>query len=557
MAFIRGWWVVVLLAPVAILAGGQAMAADGALPHGIHLSKSGRYYRDVCDRDMGRHCYSSLLLPRGFTPQATPDKPSQNFCTNTQQPGGTAAIPDGAMGPTEVLTAYSIPTSASANGKIVAIVDMPDTNALADLNTYRAGFPGMSALPQCTGGLPDGKTPCFAAVDQDGNANPTVTDCPAADPETSLDMDMISAACPDCSILFVEMTKVDLTAGPLDSDFLSSVATAAKLGAVATSISFGGPEELQGSKDTIGYTTSGHLVLAASGDEGYLLEAEKGAGTSPSYPASAPDVLGVGGTLLQGVAGGAFSETVWNDQTGAAGSGCSIEFDMPSFQTTFGATKFGASCTKRASADVSAAADYLPANPSGTQGGIAEYDSYNKWVQVAGTSAAAPMVAAILVRLGLAEAVSNNLGFVYTNIASFNDVTSGTNGVSTQTTQTLCPVDDIICNAAAGWDGPTGVGTPNGTKLALLGSGNPIVDAGSSSGGSGSSGGEDSGTVDEDSGAFTVVDDAGNNDNGFGTSPTTASCSCTAPGSSAPLENTGAIAALGALALFGARRRRR
>jgi MYXO-CTERM domain-containing protein len=226
---------------------------------------------------------------------------------------------------------------------------------------------------------------------------------------------------------------------------------------------------------------------------------------------------------------------------------------MPAFQTTFGATKFGPSCTKRASADVSAAADYLPANPTTNQGGIAEYDTYNQWVQVAGTSAASPMVAAILVRLGLAESVSSNLGFVYTNIAAFNDVTSGTNGVSTKTTKTLCPVGDIICNAAVGWDGPTGVGTPNGTRLAALGTGN-VVDAGQPQNeDAGNSAGDDAGTIEEDAG----VDAGGGGGNGdFGTSPPTG-CSCNAPGSSAPLENTGALVALGALAIFGARRRRR
>ena len=103
-------------------------------------------------------------------------------------------------------------------------------------------------------------------------------------------MDMISAACPDCSILLVEISNLD------DSDFISGVQTAARIGAVATSISIGGPEGGGSGSDPTGYTTPCHLVLAASGDEAYDLVNEGGNGAS--YPASAPDVLAVGGTDL-------------------------------------------------------------------------------------------------------------------------------------------------------------------------------------------------------------------------------------------------------------------
>jgi hypothetical protein len=91
------------------------------------------------------------------------------------------------MTPSDVVAAYDIPVASSADGKIVALVDMPDSHAYEDLSTYREAF-GLPALPQCPGGVPDGKTPCFAAVDENGNTShdPSL-DCAAGDAETSLE----------------------------------------------------------------------------------------------------------------------------------------------------------------------------------------------------------------------------------------------------------------------------------------------------------------------------------------------------------------------------------
>jgi MYXO-CTERM domain-containing protein len=253
------------------------------------------------------------------------------------------------------------------------------------------------------------------------------------------------------------MTDASTDDGPTDSDFLATAKAAIKIGAVAISFSFGGEEF----SDPTGqdYTKPGHLVLAAAGDAGYLNQLYNG--TTPSYPSSAPDVLSVGGTTLQ-LTGDKYSEVVWNDgsQGGATGSGCSTEFPMPAFQSQFLSSTpnaFG-SCTKRATVDVSAAAEFAP---GAFAGAIAEYDSVNDWVPVVGTSAASPMVAGIFTRLGLTDAVSGNLGWVYDNITAFNDITSGTNDVEDTCTS-------VMCKAGKGWDGPTGVGTPNGPNLVAL-----------------------------------------------------------------------------------------
>jgi len=516
----RAFWALLALAPMAVLTESTANAAgpSGApgvvpLPHGIHLSRSGRYTQDVCDHDAAFYCLAQRLLP----PTYRPGDP-------VPQAGGSAATtpPTGTMAPSDVQAAYSIPAAASAGGKIVAIQDMPYTTALADLNVYRKQY-GLAPLAQCAG-KPTGTSPCFAVADENGNLNPTLADGGSADTETSLDMDMISAACPDCSILLMEFTS---SQGPTDQDFVVAAAAAQTLGAVATSISWGGAES---GSDPTGYTQAGKmLVLAASGDSGYLQEGGPqvlpfigpdrggggggGAGT-PGYPASSPDVLAVGGTNLEATGSGAYTEVVWADSSGATTSGCSTEYATPAFQTAFLATHpsaFG-TCAKRATNDVSAAAEFTPASGAQSGGGIAEYSStQGGWGAVVGTSAATPEVAAILTRLGLATQVSSDLGFVYENITAFNDVTSGTNAA----TASNC-TNAVMCTAAAGWDGPTGVGTPNGAKLYVLAGGSssssgsssggtpdagPVADSGPSSGGSSSSGSSSGGGSSSSSGA--------------------------------------------------------
>jgi len=435
------------------------MSPAAGLPKGVHIANDGRYHEEVCDHSAAHYCLAERVIADDVRSQvlrlrrpAVAPAFGGDFCAGQEGGLGDPAPPPTAMTPSDVLAAYDIAPSTSAQGRIVALVDMPDSTAFEDLNTYRKAY-GIAPLPRCVRGIPDGRTPCFAAVDEGGAPTSTQLDCPAADGETALDMDMVSAACPDCSILLVQMT--DATQGPFPKDFVAASSTAARLGAVATSISFGGPEE--GGEPT-GYTTPGHLVVAASGDTGYLLEGSFGGGRAPSYPASAPDVLAVGGTLLQR-RGATYSEVVWADRTGSTGSGCSTEFPMPDFQARFGAGRFGA-CGKRASVDLAAASNFSPETRGG---GIATFESHHQWVPMVGTSASAPLVAAILTRVGIAAEAANDLGLVYANLAAFNDVTSGTDDQ-----EGICSAGDVMCTAGPGWDGPTGVGTPNAAKLAAL-----------------------------------------------------------------------------------------
>jgi hypothetical protein len=108
-------------------------------------------------------------------------------------------------------------------------------------------------------------------------------------------------------------------------------------------------------------------------------------------------------------------------------------------------------CTGRAEADVSAVAD--------PNTGVAVYDSYafegtSGWLTFGGTSASSPIIAAVYALAGNTASI-DNASSLWTHHQWLRDVTSGANG-SCSTKQ--------WCNARAGWDGPTGWGTPYGVS---------------------------------------------------------------------------------------------
>src|SRR6267142_5666923 len=129
--------------------------------------------------------------------------------------------------PADLASAYNLPASGGA-GLTVAIVDAhDDPNAESDLAVYRSQF----GLPPCT--TANG---CFKKVNQSGATSPLPTPDVGWAQEISLDLDMVSAACPQCKILLVEANSTSIT------DLGAAVNTAAAMGAVAISNSYGGPE---------------------------------------------------------------------------------------------------------------------------------------------------------------------------------------------------------------------------------------------------------------------------------------------------------------------------
>jgi subtilase family serine protease len=324
-------------------------------------------------------------------------------------PACTAAHPG--YTPCDLQSAYKLP-SAAGNGQTVAIVDAyDDPNAESDLAVYRATY----GLPACTT-----QNGCFRKVDQNGGTSYPRPDTGWSE-EISLDVDMASATCPNCHILLVEASSNSLT------DLLTAENTAAALGANAISNSWGANEFLfEGLYDS--YFNHGVAITASSGDSGY--------GTI--WPAASPYVIAVGGTsLLPSGTSRGWSETAWR----GAGSGCSPYASKPSWQKDSG-------CSNRTVADVSAVAD--PAT------GVAVYDTYNEpgWMAFGGTSVSAPIVASVYALAGNGK-TANAAAYPYANPGGLFDVTSGANG--------SCG-GSYLCTAGLGYDGPTGLGTPNGTS---------------------------------------------------------------------------------------------
>jgi subtilase family serine protease len=328
------------------------------------------------------------------------------------QPAATAG-PSG-YGPADLQSAYVLPSSTAGAGQTIAIVDAyNDPNAEADLGVYRSTY-GLSSCTTANG--------CFKKVDQNGGTAYPRNDSGWSQ-EISLDVDMVSAICPNCHILLVEGSSSSF------ANLGAAVNTAARLGAQAISNSYGGSDASDANYGQY-YNHPGHAITVSSGDNGYGVE----------YPASSQYVTAVGGThLVRSSAARGWTETVWS----GAGSGCSAYNTKPSWQLDTG-------CAKRTVADVSAVAD--PAT------GVAVYDSYaskgsSGWLVFGGTSVSAPIIASVYGLAGNATAV-NYGSYPYSHTTSLFDVTSGSNGTCTVA---------YLCTAGTGYDGPTGLGTPNGT----------------------------------------------------------------------------------------------
>jgi subtilase family serine protease len=322
-------------------------------------------------------------------------------------------------GPAQFQTAYSLPSSTAGAGQTIGIVDAyNDPTAESDLATYSSTF----GLPACTAA-----NGCFKKVNQTGG-----TSYPSSNGgwalEISLDIQVAHAACPNCKILLVEASSNSFANLLAAEDYATAHAT-------VVSNSWGGSE----SSSETGYDSHFNRsvpITVSSGDSGYGVE----------YPASSQYVTAVGGTTLKlGGNNTRSSETAWS----GAGSGCSAYEPKPSWQ-------FDTGCARRTVADVSADAD--------PNTGAAVYDSTRYctflffncttgWYQVGGTSLAAPLVASVYALAGNSGSTTYG-SFPYAHAGSLFDVLSGSNG--------SCG-GGYLCTARAGYDGPTGLGAPNGT----------------------------------------------------------------------------------------------
>jgi subtilase family serine protease len=326
----------------------------------------------------------------------------------TDTGGATLMSTSDAYGPADLQAAYALNAKTGGIGQTVAIVDaMNDPTVASDLKLYRADY----HLPACAS-----VTQCFTKVNETGSASGPF---PANDigwsQEISLDVDMVSAICPNCRILLVEANTASF------SDLAIAEDTAARLGATAISNSYGGGEYGGETSDQSHFNHPGVMITASSGDSGY----------GPQFPAASQYVTAVGGTSLTRV-GSVFSESAWS----GAGSGCSAFVSKPAWQTDSG-------CPRRTIADVSAVAD-----PN--TGVVVVYNGAS--YIFGGTSVSSPIIASVYALAGNAR--SQVYGSrSYTHLSALNDITTGSNG-------SCSPL--YLCNGESGYDGPTGNGTPKG-----------------------------------------------------------------------------------------------
>ena len=345
------------------------------------------------------------------------------FAVNQALAAGRETRPRG-WTPRQIERAYRLPVGRRTHQTIAVSIAGRTPHLASYLATYRKEF----GLPPC--GQPSG---CLRVVNQNGTATPAAPSSLGTgwDVEATLDVSMISAACPHCKILVVEASS------PYGSDLARSEDTAARLGAQVISNSYGIRETGFSQAYARAYQHRGHMIVASAGDGGF---------DAANFPANLATVTAVGGTTLSRARNArGFTERVWDQRyAGYAGSsGCSAYVRRPSWQHS-------PHCPGRTIADTSAVAQDIPI--------------YNKawggWLTVGGTSASAPLTAGIYGLAGNAARIT--VRHLYQHPAGFFDVTRGNNVMYGNTTKQSCG-DDYLCTAKPGYDAPTGLGTPNGT----------------------------------------------------------------------------------------------
>jgi hypothetical protein len=317
-------------------------------------------------------------------------------------------------------------------GTTIAIVDAYDNPNIAnDLHQFDLAF-----------NLPD--PPSFTKVNQRGG-----TQLPPPDPfgqwegEIALDVEWAHAIAPKANILLVEADDSSFT-----NLFTAVAFAAAQPGVVVVSMSFGGGEfASETSYDNTFRTPNGHTpvtFVASSGDFG----------APPSYPSISPNVLSVGGTTVNlNSQGTILSESGWS----GSGGGISAFEAQPAFQKGV----VTQSSSRRTNPDVAYNADFNTGYPV--------YDSFSNgtsgpWVQVGGTSAAAPQWAALiaiadqgraLIGQPALDGVNDTLPMIYKlPAADFHDITTGSS------------FDGVpVYFAGPGYDLVTGIGTPIANKV--------------------------------------------------------------------------------------------
>ncbi len=319
--------------------------------------------------------------------------------------------------PSDLQTAYNLPSSTKGSGQIVAIVDpYDDPNIASDLAAYRSEF-GLG-------------TANFTKYNQEGQTSNYPSGNEGWGDNKSTEVEMVSAVCPLCTIYLIEAKNNSAR------NFEKAEAEAAKLGAHIVMNGWSCPKSLTCVHRSY-YDTRGVINVASSGTSGFD---ENGA------PEAFGSVVSVGGTTLAKTSSG-YREIVWHYTTaGCSNNGGSLPgIPKPSWQ-------HDPDCAYRTDTDVSAVA-----------AGVAIYDTYGYggWLTGGGTTGSAALIAGVFGLAGNASSQNAAKNFWTMSAKKRNTelhyISGGNDG--------MCG-GEYLCQAGTNqfgtYSGPGGWGTPNG-----------------------------------------------------------------------------------------------
>jgi len=414
------------------------------------------------------------------------------------------------LAPGDIATIYNIAPlySSSINGtnmKMVVVGQVDVSGSLTDIDNFRTTF-GLSKNDPKQTIVPGSPPPGTDSGDM---------------VETKLDLEWSGAVARNATILFVTAAKsaggvFNAAQYAIDHDL-----------APVISMSYGGCEAenagfIPGNEVEMKTASSeGITFLASSGDDGAAACDDKGSpvasathGLSVNYPASSPEVTGVGGTEFNegggtfwngsgpngGTATSYIPETSWNDTvsrgtlsaSGGGASSCATAssstctggfgFPKPTWQSGTGVPADKVRDVPDVALSASPDHDgYIICDGGSCASGVGVSPSI-----VGGTSASTPVFAGIVTLLNQAVGGSglgniNQKLYQLAQTASngvFHDVTSGDNIVPCTQGTTSCPAKSPFqfgYSAGTGYDQVTGLGSVDADKLVASWSSKPAT----------------------------------------------------------------------------------
>ncbi|MEV0828868.1 hypothetical protein [Nonomuraea rubra] len=364
---------------------------------------------------------ATVAAPPATSPACPKDPEPATCLLRAGTGGGDQPLPRvtagrGPLTARDLQEAYRLPSDWLGGGQSVAVVTPYDNPEAGDeLAEYRKA----NGMPPC-----DADFPCFKKINQRGGDTPPAPS-PAWAVHSSVGLQLAAAACPNCKLLLVQADDPSL------ASMAAAVDQAAAQGATAVVPMWGVPEY------------DGQNALAAHFDHApTTVVAPSGAGFNSGgrqiLPTAYPSVIAVGGTQLyrDPATTRGWNESAWRDTA----SGCSMYAPRPAWQPA------GACGSRRTVADVAAVASSdTPVQVYST--------SLGGWGTAAGTPIAAAFIAGVYGLAGT-DAATPAGKRLYAASQYLNDIVTGSNGT--------CG-GGRICTAVRGYDGPSGMGTPNGT----------------------------------------------------------------------------------------------